>query len=154
MSANSKDIFDKIMTLPLLKLLNPFFQKRKSVILYIFFGALTTGVSIGLFQFCNNVLNINELISNIFSWIGAVSFAYITNRIWVFNSMVDGKDILNEIIVFYGGRLTTLFIEESLLLVFVTILNFNGLIIKTTAQVIVLISNYFISKIFVFKKKV
>ncbi len=152
MRSNKKDIFDKIMSLPGLKILDPFFQKRKSVILYIFFGGLTTFVSIGTFALCNAVFSINELISNIFSWVAAVTFAYVTNRIWVFRSKTTGNAVIKEIAAFYGGRITTLIIEEILLLVFVTCLGLNGLVIKTVAQVIVLILNYFISKILVFSE--
>jgi len=134
----------------MVKILNSFLKSKKSIILYIFFGGLTTFISIGVFALCNTLFLINELISNIFSWISAVTFAFITNKIWVFNSKATGK-IIKEAFTFYGGRLATLFIEELLLLVFVTLLNFNGLIIKTVAQFIVLVLNYFISKFFVFR---
>ena len=147
---SDKDIFDKIMSLPILVGLYPFYKRNKSVILYIFFGGLTTIVSIGSFAFFNILLSINELISNAISWIMAVIFAYITNKIWVFNSNSKGKTIIKEIVAFFSGRITTFGIEEILLFIFVTWLKFNGLVIKTMAQVFVLIANYFISKIFVF----
>ena len=151
MEPRNDDIFDKIMSLPGLRIFNPFYKKRKSILLYIFFGGLTTVVSIGTFALCNSVLSITELISNVFSWIAAVTFAYVTNKIWVFHSKATGKGIIKEALAFYGGRLTTLFIEELLLLVFVTLLHFNGLIIKTAAQFVVLVLNYLISKIFIFR---
>lgn len=150
---SDKNIFDKIMSLPILVGLYPFYKKNKSVILYIFFGGLTTIVSIGSFAFCNILLSINELISNAISWILAVIFAYITNKIWVFNSNSKGKTLIREIVAFFSGRITTFGIEEILLFIFVTWLEFNGLVIKTMAQVFVLIANYFISKIFVFTRK-
>lgn len=153
MKKNDKDIFDKIMSFPILVKLYPFYQKNKSVLLYIFFGGLTTVVSIGSFALCNTVFAINELIANAISWILAVAFAYITNRIWVFNSNATGKALIKEIIAFFGGRITTFFIEELILLVFVTWLRFDGLLIKTSAQVLVLVLNYFISKILVFSEK-
>lgn len=150
METMKKDIFDKIMSSPVLSKFYPLYQKRKSVLLYIFFGGLTTAVSIGTFAFCNSIFAINELVSNIFSWIAAVTFAYLTNRTWVFNSEKTGKAIITEMIAFFGGRVTTLVIEELILLVFVTLLHLNGLLIKVLAQFIVLVLNYFISKIMVF----
>ena len=100
MKKNDKDIFDKIMSFPILV---------KLYLLYIFFGGLTTVVSIGSFALCNTVFAINELIANAISWILAVAFAYITNRIWVFNSNATGKALIKEIIAFFGGRITTFF---------------------------------------------
>ena len=153
LNQKDRDIFDKIMSSPILNKLYPFYKKNKSVLLYIFFGGLTTVVSIGSFACCNTFLSINELVSNVISWILAVTFAYITNKNWVFNSDAKGKALIKEIIAFFGGRISTLIMEEIILLVFVTWLKFNGLIIKTSAQVLVLIANYFISKILVFKEK-
>ena len=149
----SPDFFDRIMALPLLRIFRPFYLRHKDVLLYIFFGGLTTLVSIGSFALADLVLGLNELIANIISWIFAVTFAYVTNRIWVFHSQATGRAIWSEAASFYGGRLLTLGIEELLLLVFVTLLHLNSMLIKIIAQFVVLISNYFISKLLVFRKK-
>ena len=143
-------MFDRIMSLPGLKYFYGTYEKHKAALLYIFFGGLTTAVSIGSFIFANAFLHINELIANIISWVLAVLFAYITNRIWVFNSTAKGKKILTEAISFFSGRLLTLGIEETILLIFTTWLKLNGIFVKIAAQFIVLILNYFISKILVF----
>lgn len=146
------DIFDRIMSLPVLNWLNPFYKKHKSVLLYLFFGGLTTVISVGSFIFFDNVLQIHELISNILSWVLAVAFAYLTNRTWVFESRATGKAIAGEAISFCGGRLATLGIEEGILLVFVTWLQLSSTWVKIGAQIVVLILNYLISKLFVFRK--
>ena len=151
MENNKIDIFDRIMMLPGLRVFNGFYKKNKSVLLYLFFGVLTTAVSIGSFVIAENVLALNELIANIFSWICAVSFAYVTNRIWVFHSDKKGKEIWNETISFFTGRLFTLAVEEVMLLVFVTVLGLQSIVIKVAAQFVVLILNYFISKLIVFR---
>ena len=148
-----QDVFDRIMLLPGLRGLYPFYQKKKAVLLYIFFGGLTTLVSIGTFAAADLGLHLNELVANIISWIFAVSFAYVTNRIWVFHSQARGAAVLTEAVSFFGGRLLTLGIEELMLLIFVTLLHFNSMVIKVLAQFVVLISNYFISKLLVFRKK-
>jgi putative flippase GtrA len=54
---------------------------------------------------------------------------------------------------FASGRLVTLAIEELILLVFITILHFNSIIVKIVAQVVVIVLNYVISKLVVFRKK-
>lgn len=139
------DIFDKLLSLPLLSRL----KKHRDVLLYLFFGALTTLISILSFMLCDLVLH--ELVANLISWICAVSFAYVTNRKWVFKSQAKGKEIPLEIASFFGGRLATLGLEEVLLLVFVTWLQWNGTLVKVLAQVVVLVLNYVISKLLVFR---
>ena len=61
------DIFDKIMHLPGLRVFEPLYKKYKEVLLYLFFGVLTTVVSIGSYAFFNVTLGINELIANVIS---------------------------------------------------------------------------------------
>lgn len=153
MQKNKPDIFDRLMHLPGLRVFEPFYKKQKDVLLYIFFGGLTTLVSIGSFALMNTALHQNEHIANVVSWICAVTFAYVTNRIWVFQSEAKGKAIVGEVLSFFGGRLVTLGLEELMLLVFVTWMHLNGLFIKILAQFVVLVLNYFISKIVVFRKK-
>lgn len=149
-----KDIFDKIMSLPVLNRWMDPYKKYKEILLYLFFGGLTSVVSIGSYAYCDVILGMNPLIANIISWILAVTFAYITNKIWVFQAEVNGKkELVQQIISFYGGRLLTLGIEEAILLIFITGLGFNSLIVKVVAQIVVIVSNYVISKCFVFRDK-
>ena len=145
-----EDIFARIMALPLLSKFAPFYKKHKSVLLYLLFGGLTTVVSIGTYALFLPV--VSPLIANIFSWVAAVTFAYVTNRTWVFASKEKGLAIIQEAFAFYGGRVFTLGLEEVVLYVFITLLFFPPLTVKVFAQVIVLILNYVISKLFVFKK--
>lgn len=147
-----KDIFDKIMQLPGLNIFEAFYKKQKEILLYLFFGGVTFVVSIVSFVFFNSVCHMNELVANIISWVLAVTCAYITNRIWVFQSSADTRQtLMKEIIDFVSGRIVTLLIEEAILLIFVTWLALNSTIIKVVAQVLVIILNYIISKLFVFK---
>jgi len=152
MESNEQDLFDRIMRLPGLRRFYGLYERHKSILLYIFFGGCTTLVSIGSYAVCDELLGINALIANVISWILAVSFAYGTNRTWVFGSRVTGKAILKEAATFFSGRLITLGLEELMLLVFVTLLHFNGTLIKTIAQIVVLIGNYLISKWITFRK--
>ena len=133
--------------------LKQLFDKHRELILYVFFGGLTTLVSVGSFILFDTLLGIHELVSNLLSWILAVGFAYVTNRKWVFCSKARGAAIWAEACSFYGGRLLTLGMEEVILLIFATWLSFHSTAIKVIAQVAVLVGNYIISKFLIFRKK-
>ncbi len=128
--------------------------KYREQILYLLFGGLTTVVSLAAFWFVDRVVMANEHIANIVSWILAVLFAFVTNRIWVFNAKTNNKTaFFRQLLGFYGGRLLTFGTEELLLLVFITWLEFDSMLVKIAAQVVVLILNYVVSKVFVFRKQ-
>lgn len=146
-----KDIFDKTMELPILRILNPFYKKNKEILLYLFFGGLTFLVSISSYALFNIRIGWNALTANIASWILAVAFAYVTNRTWVFESSTDrGSNLIKEITGFVGGRIATLVIEELILFIFITEFEMNSVLVKIVAQVVVIALNYVISK-FVFR---
>lgn len=147
-----EDIFDKIMHLPGLRLFEEFYKKNKEVLLYLFFGGLAFLVSIGTYVLFNVFLGMNELIANIFSWIITVLFAFFTNRIWVFQARTNGAiEFVKQMFSFYAGRVITLVAEEAMLLVFITWLGFSSLLVKIIAQIVVIILNYVISKVLIFK---
>lgn len=149
-----KDIFDKIMELPFLGVLKPFYKKHKEILLYLFFGVLTMGISIISYAICNVVFKINALIANIISWTLAVLFAFYTNRIWVFCAKTKSmRDLMVQMFFFYGGRIVTLIIEEVILFLFITILHYGSMEVKIVAQIVVVILNYIISKLWVFTVK-
>ena len=154
MIEEKKDIFDKIMELPVLRILQPFYIKKKEILLYLFFGGLAFVVSIGSFAIFNLIMGVNELISNFFSWFITVLFAFITNRIWVFQSPTKGYwEFFLQLCSFFGGRIITLAIEEVLLFIFITWLGMSSVLVKTVAQVVVIVLNYFISKLLIFKER-
>ena len=131
------------------------YNKYQEIIKYLIFGVLTTIISlVTYYLLVFTILNPNNpiqlQIANIISWITCVTFAYITNRKYVFNS--QNRNIISEIIKFYSSRLTTLFIDILIMFIFVTVLHFNDKIIKLIVQFIIIILNYILSKILVFKK--
>lgn len=149
-----RDIFDKIMSLPVLRIFEPFYKKYKDILLYIFFGGLTTIVSFVTFWVCCDFFEIHELVSNTISWVASVTFAFFTNRIWVFSAPTKTwGEFFKQAAEFYGGRIFTYVFEQVCILIFVTILSFNELLIKLLANIGVLILNYLISKFLVFRKK-
>ena len=147
-----KDIFDRIMGLPVLRIFEPFYQKNREVLLYLFFGAVTTLVSILTYYLGSDVLGMDPLAANVISWILAVAVAFFTNRTWVFKGAGEGS-IARQAISFYTGRLATLGGEELILFVGIKLLHFGNLPVKVFAQVVIVVLNYVISKLFIFRKK-
>lgn len=136
------------------------YKKYKEIINYLIVGVLTTVVSLvvkwGLLFTVLDAKNAFQLqLAVIISWIAAVTFAYFTNRIFVFNS--NNKNILKEIVSFFAARLFTLGAEMFIMWFFVTLLKLNSdtwvIIWTMVVQIIVTILNYVFSKLFVFNKK-
>ena len=123
---------------------------KKELFSYIVFGILTTLVNIITYLFFTRIFGINYLLSNIFAWILSVLFAYVTNRIWVFESR--NTNIIKEISLFFGGRLFSGIFDVGLMYVFIEILSVNDFISKIIIQIIVVVLNYLISKLIVFKE--
>lgn len=128
----------------------------KEIILYLVFGVLTTVVSLAIYYasvltFLNPDNAIQLQIANILSWIAGVTFAYFTNRKYVFESKEQNK--LKEASKFVLARVATLVMDMAVMWLGVTILHGNDKIVKLISQVIVVVGNYVFSKLFVFTKK-
>lgn len=131
------------------------YKKYEEIINYIIVGALTTIVSLGTYYLCvftfldpYNALQLQ--LANIISWIAAVTFAYFTNRKYVFRSKDD--KCLAEVGRFYLSRVTTLLLDMGIMMLLVTIVGFSDKISKLLVQVIVTVVNYLLSKFLVFRK--
>ena len=133
---------------------------NKEVILYLIFGVLTTVVSLAVkYALLFTVLNAENAfqlqVAVVISWIAACLFAYVTNRKWVFES--KSKNIIKEMSKFFGARLVTLGMEMLIMFIFVTVLGLNSdtwvVIWTIVTQILIVIGNYILSKIFVFKNK-
>ena len=150
-----KDIFDRIMSLPVLNIFEPFYKKYKEALMYLFFGGLTFFLSIFLFWFMGEgVMHLNPIVNNTIDWVICVAFQFFTNRTWVFDGKVDTKkDFLKQAGSFTAGRLFTLIVEDGLIFIFVTLMKFPEMPVKLGATFIVIVLNYIISKLIVFKKK-
>ncbi|WP_034484050.1 GtrA family protein [Butyrivibrio fibrisolvens] len=149
-----KDIFDRIMSLPVLNIFEPFYKKHKEGLLYLFFGGLAFFLSIFLYWFMYSVMHLNELVNNTIDWIICVAFQFFTNRTWVFDGKVDNtRDFVKQAASFTLGRLFTLVVENVLLFIFITMLGFDQMPVKLAATFVVIALNYVISKLFVFKEK-
>ena len=138
-----------------------FLKKHKRALLYLLFGGLTTvldwGVSFLLYFLWGEAIAADRWLihfADAIAWVAAVAFAYVTNRVWVFESKRNGfLPILGEIAAFAGGRVLTFLLQEAIMAIFFTWLGLNEYAIKIVAAVLVVILNYFISKLLVFRKK-
>ncbi|MDD3242007.1 MAG: GtrA family protein [Bacilli bacterium] len=127
------------------------FGKYREIVMYIIFGVLTTLVNIITF-YVLDLLGVNVYINNTIAWILSVLFAYLTNRKYVFNSDKGNKGFIKEMGFFFLFRIFSYGIDMFTMFVMVDILNIGKLLSKVVDNVIVIIINYFTSKLFVFKK--
>lgn len=146
------------------------FLKYKELISYVFFGALTTLVNFVTFWVMESVILRGEntyLVNNIVAWFASVSFAYVTNKLFVFNSRSrEIKKVAKEIAEFFSARVLSFLVEEAGLWLLIDALSFGrfsymffgfevtgNFIAKVILSVIVVILNYIFSKLWIFKKK-
>ncbi len=148
-----QDIFDRIMSLRMFRFMWPFYKKNKDKLLYLFFGALTTLVNLVVFFVLTEYpWQINVTVGNVISVMAAILFAYVTNKIWVFQSKTKGAgELFSEFCRFVGGRLSTMVIEVGGVYLIYNIMGYSKMGAKLITQVIVIIGNYFISKFLVFR---
>ena len=138
----------------MIKLIKELFNKYKELIMYGIMGVLTTVINIIAFAICEKIFGINALISNIIAWIVSVIFAYITNKLFVFESKSFKRDVLiKEIISFTSARIFSLLLEEVIIYIMIDLMNINSLIVKIFSNVVVIAVNYVLSKLIIFKKK-
>ncbi len=150
---------------------------NKETITYLVFGVLTTVVNLVVFKIFDIILGDKLLLlTNFIAWVAAVAFAYVTNKLLVFNSKSWSPSTLKaELPAFIGARMLTLGIEEAGLFVFITWLAFDKygislafltdgnatfdiriggtMLVKIAIAVVVVITNYVLSKLIIFRKK-
>ena len=136
--------------------LRTLYEKYKEIINYLIVGVLTTIVALAVYYisvltFLNPEVPVQLQIANILSWISGVLFAYFTNRKYVFESKENNK--VKEASKFVFARIVTLIMDMIIMWLGVTILHGNDKIVKIISQIVIIISNYIFSKLFVFKKK-
>ena len=129
-------------------------EKYKEIIRYLIVGVLTTVVSLGVYYMCVSTFltpksAVQLQLANIFSWVAAVTFAYIMSRFFVFQS--KRKNWIREALSFYSSRVLTLFMDMSIMFVMVTLCGLNDKLAKLVVQVVVTVVNYIFSKLFVFR---
>lgn len=125
-------------------------NKYREILLYVFFGVLTTLINIIVFFVMRDFLNSSIVISNTIAWLLSVLFAFVTNKKWVFESKNNQR--LKEMVHFYLARIATLLIETIVLYILIDLMLINDTISKVFSNIIVIVLNYVFSKMFVFKR--
>ena len=138
------------------------YKKYEEIINYLVVGGLTTIVAIGsklllLATILDQTNGLELQIAEVISWFLAVTFAYVTNRIFVFKSKTSGSKCAREIFNFFKGRIATQLIQMFIMWFFVTLLELDSnvwvLVFTLVCQVMQIVLNYVISKLLVFKKR-
>lgn len=132
------------------------YKKYREIINYLIAGVLTTAVSLLLFY--GSVWTVLDgkdavqlQIANIFSWCGAVVFAYFVNRVFVFQS--SNPQIFRELLYFSASRGVTLLLDMGVMFFGATVMQYDYRIMKLVSMGLVMAGNYIISKCWVFSKK-
>lgn len=130
-------------------------KKYKEIIVYLVFGVLSTVVNFVSYFIFARIIGIDEVVSSGLSWLCAVIFAYITNKIFVFNSQTtNSKELIKEALKFISCRVVSgVFCDVGTFAIMVKVLKINDIIAKLITQVMVVIVNYIFSKLIIFKKR-
>lgn len=125
---------------------------NKETISYLIFGVLTTIVDLIIYQ-TFLWLGVHYLAAQGVAWVGAVAFAFVTNKLFVFESRdLSRAVVLKELISFVGARVVSGVISTALLALLVEGFSLSELLAKLITQVFVVIANYVFSKLFIFRK--
>ena len=92
--------------------------------------------------------------TNIISWFAAVTFAFVTNKHYVFESKAGrAGEVFKELLAFFGSRVFSLAAESLIIILWVSLLGGSEIVGKVViGQIVVLVLNFVLSKFFVFKK--
>ncbi len=128
------------------------YVQYKEIINYLIFGGLTFVVSMLTYYLCR--LAFDYVVSNFISWVAAVLFAYVTNKAFVFESKTETTFLLiKEFVLFVASRIFTLLLETLIMYIMIDWFHINDMLVKVIAQIIVILTNYILSKLIIFKNK-
>ena len=135
----------------MLKKIWDLYIKYKEAILYLVFGVLTTLINIVTYAVCSHLFHMDTIISNGIAWVFGVAFAYVTNKIFVFESKTDTfKALIKECVSFVGCRLATGAMDMAIMYITVDVLKWPDIVMKVIANVLVIVLNFVFSKLFIF----
>lgn len=131
------------------------YKKYKEVVNYLIFGGLSTLVNFVSYYIFARTLNIDEVISSGLSWFCAVLFAYVTNKLFVFETKKSNKkEVIKEMLSFFLARVISgALCDVGTFALMIKVLGINDIIAKLVTQVMVIIVNYLFSKLIVFRKE-
>ena len=144
-------IFDWIVSLPVIRIVKPLYEWKKSFWIYCFLGFLSTVANYLFAVFFADGLNVYGSVSNVMAWVLSTLISFVLFRYFYFDR--TDNSFFNELVKFASARIFTLLFETAVVYVFVDRLGIDMTIIKAILIPITAILNYFISKLFVFTKK-
>ena len=130
-----------------------FYRNHQEGMRYLVFGGLTTVLCVVLFEIFKNLIGFSTTLSNGIATVIAVIFAYVTNKWFVFFSKKENsKDLINEFFSFIGARVFTYIVETIFLNITIDYYGLNTIFMKIISNILVIILNFILSKLFIFKK--
>ncbi len=136
-----------------MKLVSELIKKYKSFIAYAFWGVCTTVINIAVYYLLYSISEIANVPSTVIAWIASVVFAYITNKLFVFDSKSFRLGVVaREIVSFFGCRLLTGVMDIAIMYFAVDVFGLNSMLWKIISNILVIILNYIAGKLIIFKK--
>ena len=138
-----------------MKKIKELYLKYKEIINYLVFGGLSTVLNFVTYYITARIIGIEEVTSSGISWFCSVLFAYITNKLFVFESKSNSKkEFFKEMISFFLARIASgILCDVGTFALMVKVFNVNDIIAKIVTQIMVVIVNYVFSKLIIFRKK-
>ncbi len=130
------------------------YRKYEEGINYLIFGFLAFVLNYVLYFLFSSAMQMHYMAATALSWVLTVVFAYWTNRTFVFKSTnKDAQSLGKEFLSFIGARVATEVLELAFMFLMVDCVDLNEYLSKFACQVIVIVANYFLSKLWIFKEK-
>ena len=126
-------------------------KKHKQIIMYLIFGVLTTLVNVVAYWLFSSPLSLNTVISTILAWAVSVAFAFVTNKLFVFEAR-GVKRLPWEMLTFFASRLFTGLLDVGIMYLFVDVIGANDILIKIISNLVVIILNFVLSRLIVFAR--
>ena len=112
-------------------------KKHREILSYLFFGGMTTVINVAIYHVCYNMFDISNSLSTVIAWFVSVAFAFVTNKIFVFESRsAEWNKTLKEAMAFFGCRIGSGALELGIMYLFVDVLFFNGTIMKLITNIL------------------
>lgn len=135
-------------------MINRYKDNYAEYILYIVFGILTTTINFITYFIFTKVIGFSTVTSNLMATAISIIFAYITNKLFVFNSKRNNLgELITELIKFVNARIFTGLLDTLFVFIGVDCIRVNDFVVKTISCIIVVILNYIISKVIIFNKQ-
>lgn len=134
------------------------YNKHKEIIDYLFWGGVAFFLSMFLFWLFASKMGWPEVFSNNVDWVICVLFTFVTNKLFVFRSKTSAPAALaREFISFVAARIFTLLLEDLIIWIGCDKMGYDSgvaqIVVKLVAQFVVIVTNYILSKLIVFRKK-